>query len=104
MFGQPDFNNHYNSLLNQLPPSMKRNAWLRLIIRKNNSLSEKQARVIHPEIEELLTREVNRYFKKKDRQKIKIEASKIPEGSPITLSRLDGFEKQLEEHEHCLQQ
>ena len=102
MFNQLDFNNHYDSLLKQLPPSMKRDAWLWLITRKNNSLSEKQVRSIHPEIEELLTREVNRYFKKKDRQKIKIEASKTPEGSPITLSWLDGFEKRLEKREHHL--
>jgi hypothetical protein len=104
MFSQPDFNNHYDSLLNQLPPSMKKDAWLRLTTRKNNPLSMEQARGIRPDIEGLLTREVNRYFKRKDRQKIKIEASKIPEGSPITLTRLDGFEKQLEEREHHLQQ
>src|SRR2546430_5215687 len=103
MSNQPHFNEHYKSLLDQLPPSMKRDVWLRLTTRKNNPLSEEQARGIRPDIEELLTREVNRYFKKKDRQKIKIEASKIPEGSPITLSRLDGFEKQLEEREHRLQ-
>ena len=104
MFGQPDFNNHYDNLLKQLPPSMKKDAWLRLTTCKNNPLSEEQARGIRSDIEELLTREINRYFKKKDHQKIKIEASKIPEGSPITLSLLDGFEKQLEEREHRLQQ
>ena len=104
MSSQPHFNEHYKSLLDKLPPSMKKDAWLRLTTRKNNPLSEEQARGIRPDIEELLTREVNRYFKKKDRQKIKIEASKIPKGSPIILSRLDGFEKQLEEREHRLQQ
>ena len=51
----------------------------------------------------MLTKEVNRYYNKKNRQKIKIEANVIPEGSS-TLSRLDGFEKQLEEREHRLQQ
>ena len=40
---------------------------------------------------------------KKNRQKIKIEANVIPEGSS-TLSRLDGFEKQLEEHEALVRQ
>ncbi|GBC08376.1 hypothetical protein RclHR1_08070010 [Rhizophagus clarus] len=82
---------------------MKKDVWLRLTNRKNRPLSEKQVRGIHPDIEELLTREVNRYYNKKNRQKIKIEANVIPEGSS-TLSRLDGFEKQLEEHEALLRQ
>jgi chromosome segregation ATPase len=103
MSSQPHFNEHYKSLLDQLPPSMKKDAWLRLTARKNNPLSMEQARGIRPDIEELLTKEVNRYYNKKNRQKIKIEANVIPEGSS-TLSRLDGFEKQLEEREHHLQQ
>ena len=103
MASQPDFNDHYDSLLKQLPPSMKRDAWLRLTTRKSNPLSEEQARGIHPDIEELLTREVNRYYNKKNRQKIKIEANTSSDGSS-TLSRLDGFEKQLEERELRVQQ
>src|SRR6266480_7360945 len=75
MSSQPHFNDHYKSLLDQLPPSMKKDAWLRLTTRKSNPLSEEQARGIRPDIEELLTREVNIYFKKKDHQKIKIEAN-----------------------------
>src|SRR6266496_26828 len=55
------------------------------------------------DIEELLTREVNRYYNKKNRQKIKIEANTASNGSS-TLSRLDGFEKQLEERELHVQQ
>jgi flagellar motor switch protein FliG len=98
MSSQPHFNDHYKSLLDQLPPSIKKDVWLRLTNRKNKPLSEEQVRGIHPNIEELLTREVNRYYNKKNRQKIKIEANVIPEGS-VTLSRLDGFEKQLEERE-----
>jgi hypothetical protein len=47
---------------------------------------------IHPDIEELLTREVNM-----------IEAN-TTSGGPNTLSRLDGFEKQLEERETLLKQ
>ena len=77
---------------------MKKDVWLHLTNCKNKPLSEKQVKGIHPDIEELLTREVNRYYNKKNRQKIKIEANVIPEGS-VTLSRLDGFEKQLEERE-----
>ena len=103
MSSQPHFNEHYKSLLDQLPPSMKKNAWLRLTTRKNNPLSEEQARGIRPDIEELLTREVDRYFNKKNRQKIKIEANTTSDGSS-TFSRLDGFEKQLEECELRVQQ
>src|SRR5437762_10001832 len=98
MASQPHFNDHYKSLLDQLPPSMKKDVWLHLTTRKNNPLSEEQARGIRSDIEELLTREVNRYYNKKNRQKIKIEANVISEGSS-TLSWLDGFEKQLEERE-----
>ena len=103
MSSQPHFNEHYKSLLDQLPPSMKKDAWLRLTTRKNNPLSEEQARGIRPDIEELLTSNVNRYYKSKNRQKIKIEANVISEGS-ATLLRLDGFEKQLEERELRIQQ
>ena len=102
MLSQPDFNKHYEDLLKQLPPSMKKDVWLRLTTRKNNPLSEEQARGIRSDIEELLTREVDRYFNKKNRQKIKIEANTSSDGS--TLSRLDGFEKQLEERELRVQQ
>ncbi|CAB5370400.1 unnamed protein product [Rhizophagus irregularis] len=77
---------------------MKKDVWLRLTNCKNRPLSEEQVRGIHPDIEELLTREVDRYFNKKNRQKIKIEANTTSDGSS-TLSRLDGFEKQLEERE-----
>ena len=62
MSSQPHFNDHYKSLLDQLPPSMKKDVWLRLTTRKNKPLSEEQVRGIHSDIEELLTREVNRYF------------------------------------------
>ena len=103
MSSQPHFNEHYKSLLDQLPPSMKKDVWLRLTNRKNRPLSEEQVRGIHPDIEELLIREVNRYHNKKNRQKIKIEANTSSDGSS-TLSRLDGFEKQLEERELCVQQ
>ena len=65
MLSQPDFNDHYKSLLDRLPPSMKKDVWLRLIAHKNNPLSEKQARGIRPDIEELLTKEVNKYYNKK---------------------------------------
>ena len=103
MSNQPHFNEHYKSLLDQLPPSMKKDAWLRLTTRKNNPLSEEQARGIRPDIEELLTSNVNRYYKSKNRQKIKIEANTTSDGSS-TFSRLDGFEKQLEEREALLRQ
>jgi hypothetical protein len=98
-----NFNNHYEDLLKQLPPSVKKDVWLRLTTRKNNPLSEEQVIGIHSDIEELLTREVNRYYRKRDRQKIKIEANTASDGSS-TLSKLDGFEKQLEEREALLKQ
>uniref|UniRef100_U9SNP0 Uncharacterized protein n=1 Tax=Rhizophagus irregularis (strain DAOM 181602 / DAOM 197198 / MUCL 43194) TaxID=747089 RepID=U9SNP0_RHIID len=99
MSSQPNFNEHYKNLLDQLPPFMKKDAWLHLTTRKNNPLFEEQAKSIHSDIEELLTREVDRYFNKKNCQKIKIEANTFSDGSS-TLSWLDGFEKQLEEHEY----
>src|SRR2546430_17734459 len=76
---------------------------LRLTTRKNNPLSEEQARVIRSDIEELLTSNINRYYKSKNRQKIKIEANTSTDGT-ITFSRLDGLEKQLEEREALLRQ
>src|SRR4051812_41170403 len=62
---QPHFNDHYKDLLDQLPPSIKKEVWLRLTTRKNNPLSNEQVSGIHPEINTLLTKEVNRYYKKK---------------------------------------
>src|SRR3954454_18402928 len=103
MSSQLYFNEHYKNLLDQLPPSMKKDAWLRLTTRKNKPLSEEEARGIRPDIEELLTSNVNRYYKSKNRQKIKIEANTSTDGT-ITFSRLDGFEKQLEEREALLRQ
>ncbi|CAI2198227.1 6881_t:CDS:2, partial [Funneliformis geosporum] len=75
---------YYEDLLKQLPPSVKK---------------DEQVIGIHSDIEELLTKEVNRYHNKKNRQKIKIEANTSSDGSS-TLSRLYGFENQLEEYEY----
>src|ERR1044072_8866157 len=82
---------------------MKKDVWLCLTTCKNKSLSKEQAKGIHPNIEELLIKEVDRYFNKKNRQKIKIKANTSSDGSS-TLSRLDVFEKQLEERELHVQQ
>ncbi|GBB85468.1 hypothetical protein RclHR1_00120022 [Rhizophagus clarus] len=72
---------------------MKKDAWLRLTTCKNNPLSEEQlGRGIHSDIEELLTREVERYFNKKNHQKIKIEVNTSSDGFS-TLIQLDRFEK-----------
>ncbi|CAI2188916.1 9770_t:CDS:1, partial [Funneliformis geosporum] len=62
-----------------------------------------QTREIYPDIEELLTSNINRYYKSKNRQKIKIKAN-ISTDNSNTFSRLDGFEKQLEEYEALLRQ
>ena len=51
----------------------------------------------------MLTSNVNRYYKSKYCQKIKIEANTSTDDTN-TFSRLDGFEKQLEEHEALLRQ
>ncbi|CAI2195173.1 12029_t:CDS:1, partial [Funneliformis geosporum] len=57
MFNHPNFNRHYDDLLKQLPPSVKKDVWLRLATRKNNPLTQEQVIGIHSDIEELLTRE-----------------------------------------------
>ncbi|CAB5354516.1 unnamed protein product [Rhizophagus irregularis] len=103
MASQPHFNDHYKGLLNQLPPSIKKEVWLRLTTRKYNPLTEEQAGRIHPDIDSLLTKEVNRYYKKKDRQRLKVDANTTPDGSNA-LSRLAEFEKQLDERERFLLQ
>ena len=103
MANQSHFNEHYKSLLDQLPLFMKKDIWLRLTTCKNKPLSEEQAREICSDIEELLTREVDRYFNKKNHQKIKIKVNISSDDSSI-LSRLDGFKKQLEERELRVQQ
>jgi hypothetical protein len=36
---QLQFNDHYKGQLDQLPPSIKKEVWLRLTTRKNNPLS-----------------------------------------------------------------
>ena len=51
----------------------------------------------------MLTKEIDRYYKKKDHEKLKIEANTASDGSS-TLTRLDSFEKQLEEYEALLRQ
>ncbi|RGB24593.1 hypothetical protein C1646_676258 [Rhizophagus diaphanus] len=57
---------------------------------KNNPPSKEQTSGIHPDIKELLTKEVNRYYRKR---KLKVNENPNPDGSN-TLSQLDGFEKQ----------
>ncbi|GBC00133.1 hypothetical protein RclHR1_37500001 [Rhizophagus clarus] len=81
---------------------MKKDAWLRLTTRKSNPLSEEQVKGIRSDIEELLTKEVDRYFNKKNCQKLKIKVNTTSDSSS-TLSWLDGFEKQLEEREFHVQ-
>ena len=51
----------------------------------------------------MLTKEIDRYYKKKNRQKLKIEANTASDSSS-TLTQLDSFEKQLEEREALLRQ
>ena len=59
---QLQFNDHYKGQLDQLPPSIKKEVWLRLTTQKNNPLSVEQASGIHSDIDSLLTKEINRYY------------------------------------------
>src|SRR5438128_575501 len=64
-----NFHEHYSELLKKLPPSIKKNIWNRLISRLRNPLTEEQASSIHPDIETLLISEIDKYEKKKNRQR-----------------------------------
>ncbi|CAG8815421.1 19684_t:CDS:2, partial [Cetraspora pellucida] len=64
-----NFHEYYSELLKKLPLSIKKNIWNRLISRLHNPLSEEQASSIHPNIEVLLISEVDKYEKKKNRQR-----------------------------------
>ena len=64
-----NFHKHYSELLKKLPPSIKKNIWNRLIFRLRNPLTEEQASSIHPDVETLLISEIDKYEKKKNRQR-----------------------------------
>ncbi|RHZ51161.1 hypothetical protein Glove_482g14 [Diversispora epigaea] len=64
-----NFHEHYSELLKKLPPSIKKNIWNRITSRVHNSLSEEQASSIHSDIETLLISEIDKYAKKKNRQR-----------------------------------
>ena len=61
-----NFHKDYSELLKKLPPSIKKNIWNRLIFRLHNPLTKEQASDIHPDIEALLTSEIDKYEKKKN--------------------------------------
>jgi hypothetical protein len=89
----PSFHSHYTTQLNQLPCSIKNDIWRRLTTRKY-PLTIEEASTIHPEVEELLNREVTNYTKKKDHQRLKTTANTTP-GEIDTLNRLFLFEQSL---------
>ncbi|CAI2200063.1 16764_t:CDS:2, partial [Funneliformis geosporum] len=97
-----NFNEHYKILLDQLPLSMKKDVWLHLTNCKNKPLSEEQIRDIHPDIEELLTRKVNRFHNKKNRQKIKIEANTSSDGSKTIEAQVAEERKRLKDEYDAL--
>src|SRR3954468_19520215 len=66
-----NFHEYYSNLLEKLYPSIKKNIWNRLIPRLHNPLTEEQASSIHPDIEILITSEIDKYEKKKNQQRIK---------------------------------
>lgn len=96
-----NYHSQYNDLLSQLPLSMKKNIWERLTTRKRNPLSEEEASTVHSEVEKYLSHEVERYAKKKNRQRVIIAANTLPDGI-TTLNALDKFECQLNDREKKL--
>ena len=63
------FNQAYSDLLAKLPASLINEAWIRLISRKRNPLSEIEASEINPIVESFLKHEVIRYQKRLMRQR-----------------------------------
>ena len=63
------FNQAYSDLLAKLPASLINEAWIRLISRKRNLLSEKEASEINLIVESFLKHEVIRYQKRLMRQR-----------------------------------
>src|SRR4051812_49007656 len=63
------FNQAYSELLAKLPTSLINEAWIRLISRKHNPLSEKEASEINPIVESFLKHEAIRYQKRLMRQR-----------------------------------
>ncbi|RHZ63481.1 hypothetical protein Glove_329g31 [Diversispora epigaea] len=59
-----NFHKAYSSLINKLPPSLVNKAWKRLISRKKNPMTEKEASAVNSLVELFLKHEVNRYQKK----------------------------------------
>src|SRR5947207_6397930 len=63
------FNQAYSELLAKLPASLINEAWIRLISRKHNPLSEKEASEINPIVESFLKHEAIRYQRRLMRQR-----------------------------------
>src|SRR5438034_9229445 len=63
------FNQAYSDLLAKLPASLINETWVRLISRKRNPLSEKEASEINPIVESFLKHEAIRYQKRLMRQR-----------------------------------
>ena len=63
------FNQAYSDLLAKLPASLINEAWVRLISRKRNPLSEKEASEINPIVESFLKHEAIRYQRRLMRQR-----------------------------------
>src|SRR5436305_12908664 len=76
------FNQAYSDLLAKLPASLINEAWIRLISRKRNPLSEKEVSEINPIVESFLKHEASRYQKRLMHQR---RTQSWPE-CPTTLS------------------
>ncbi|CAJ0881070.1 670_t:CDS:1 [Entrophospora sp. SA101] len=79
-----EFHKNYSNLVEQLPPSIIQESWKRLTRRKNNPLTEVEVGNINSEIENFLKHEVEKYKKKKERQRRSIKYSS--EQAPPKLS------------------
>ena len=91
-----NFHEHYSELLKKLPPSIKKNLWNRVTSRIYNPLTEEQASSIHSDIESLLISEIDKYAKKKNRQRCKPFPIPNPTNSSFIQSNTQSIEIPLQ--------
>ncbi|POG72349.1 hypothetical protein GLOIN_2v1840539 [Rhizophagus irregularis DAOM 181602=DAOM 197198] len=103
MTSQSHFNEHYKSLLDQLPPSMKKDVWLRLTTRKNNPLSEEQAPVAEHEAHNNIKKTIEAQVEERKRLKDEYDALMARKESEYNNCMVDmkqkifSFKHQLED-------
>ncbi|CAJ0828922.1 203_t:CDS:1, partial [Entrophospora sp. SA101] len=94
-----EFHKNYSNLVEQLPPSIIQESWKRLTRRKNNPLTEVEVGNINSEIENFLKHEVEKYKKKKERQRrsIKYSSEQAPPKLSNTVTLIDKQDAQKSE-------